>query len=355
LAEEGTVVRSKAVVVLAALLIACGADRASPIPTAAQSADQSPTPAPAAPRPAPGRAEAPSARGYHALVAMGSRGLLLFGGCNAIPRCGGIRQSDVWTLREGKWTPAVAELPFRDVRFGRDVTAWDHDTARVVAITDLGAVHLYDPGADRWEQRTTSGGPRAADSLRGAYEPKSRRVLLFGGTDTWAYDVTGSSWTQLSPRTSAPPRRWTAVVHHVRSGVFVMFGGSDLADTWTYDPAKDQWTDMKPAQAPRGRKYHAMAYDERADRVVLFGGAPGPQDGETPLGDTWIYDLARNEWTEARPATAPTARGWHAMTYDTGLGRVVLFGGGPHRDAFTAETWTFDTITFSWSQLTTSP
>lgn len=347
--------RPKALVVFAVALIACGADRASPVPTAAPSAERSAASAPTTSTPAPGRAPAPSARGYHALVAMGSRGVLLFGGCNALPRCGGVRQSDVWTLREGKWTSAAAELPFTDVRFGRDVTLWDPDTARVVAITDLGAVYLYDPAADRWEQRLTSGGPRAADGLRGAYDPKSRRVLVFGGAEMWAYDVTGNSWTQLSPRASAPSRRWTAVVHHARSGVFVMFGGSDLGDTWTYDPTANEWREMKPAKAPSGRKYHAMGYDERADKVVLFGGAPGPQDAETPLGDTWIYDLARNEWTEARSPTAPTPRGWHAMAYDTTLGRVTLFGGGPHRDAYSAETWVFDTTSSSWSHLTAPP
>jgi hypothetical protein len=288
---------------------------------------------------------------------MGSRGVLLVGGSNALPRSGGVLQKDVWTLRDGKWTAAAAELPFssEDRRFGADVAVWDPDAARAVLITDVGAVYLYDPAADRWERRATSGGPRAVDSLRGAYDPKGRRVLVFGGADSWAYDVTGNSWTQLSPRTSAPPRRWTAVVHHARSGIFVMFGGGDLDDTWTYDARTNEWKEMKPTRAPSGRKYHAMAYDERADRVVLFGGAAGPQDRETPFGDTWTYDLARNEWIEVRSAPAPTARGWHAMTYDTGLGRVVLFGGGPDRDGYRAETWVFDTTASSWSQLATSP
>lgn len=349
--------RPKAGVMLAVALLACGADRSSPAPTAAPSAERSAAPAPTMSTPTAGRPAAPSARGYHALVAMGSRSVLLFSLRNPLPRSGGVLQKDVWLLRDGRWTAAATELSFvpSDARFGSDATAWDPDTGRVVAITDLGAVYLYDPAADRWERRTTSGGPRAVDSLRGAYEPKSRRVLIFGGADTWAYDVTANAWTQISPRTSAPPRRWTAVVHHARSGVFVMFGGNDLGDTWTYDPAVDDWKEMKPARAPSGRKYHAMAYDERADKVVLFGGAPGPQDAETPLGDTWIYDLARNEWTEARSAQAPTARGWHAMAYDALLGRVVLFGGGPHRDQYRAETWTFDTTASSWSQLTTSP
>lgn len=341
--------RPKALVVLAVALIACGADRASPVPTAAPSAERSAAPAPTTSTPAPGRAAAPSLRGYHALVAMGSRGVLLFGGSNALPRSGGVLQKDVWLLRDGKWTAAAAELPFFS-----DVTVWDPDIARVVIITDVGAVYLYDPLADRWERRATSG-PRAVDSLRGAYDPKARRVLVFGGADTWAYDVTANTWTQLSPRTSAPPRRWTAVVHHSRSGVFVMFGGTDLGDTWTYDASTNEWKEMKPALAPSGRKYHAMAYDERADRIVLFGGAAGPQDRETPFGDTWTYDLARNEWTEVRSATAPTPRGWHAMAYDTSVGRVVLFGGGPHRDAYSAETWVFDTTASSWSHLTTPP
>lgn len=197
--------RLKAGVVLAVALLACGADRSSPAPTAAPSAAQSTAPSPS-------RATAPSVRGYHALLAMGSRGVLLLGGSNASPPSGGVLQKDVWTLRDGKWTAAAAELPFFS-----DVAVWDADTAGAVIITDVGAVYLYDPVADRWERRATFGGPRAVDSLRGAYDPKARRVLVFGGADTWAYDVTANNWTQMGPRTSPPPRRWTAVVHHARS------------------------------------------------------------------------------------------------------------------------------------------
>lgn len=118
--------RPRGGVVLAVALIACGADRASPIPTAAPSAERSAAPAPTTSTPIPLRAAGPSLRGYHALVAMGSRGVLLLGRTGALPRSGGVLQKDVWTLREGKWTASAAELPFTsDARFGTDATAWD--------------------------------------------------------------------------------------------------------------------------------------------------------------------------------------------------------------------------------------
>jgi hypothetical protein len=72
-------------------------------------------------------------------------------------------------------------------------------------------------------------------------------LLLFGGCstspcgglqDTWNWD--GTTWTELSPTTSPPPRA-DAVAGTV-AGQVVLFGGLDsvanpglLGDTWTWD------------------------------------------------------------------------------------------------------------------------
>jgi hypothetical protein len=58
------------------------------------------------------------------------------------------------------------------------------------------------------------------------------------------------------------------------------------------------------------------------DQVLLFGG----WDGSSFYGDTWVYDLSDNAWTEQAPASGPSARGTHVMA-SLGLGNVLLFGG----------------------------
>jgi hypothetical protein len=74
---------------------------------------------------------------------------------------------------------------------------------------------------------------------------------------------------------------------------------------------------------PGPRELHALAYDPGRDRVVLFGGTATPVG--IGLADTWEWD--GNAWSQKVPPTSPPARIGHAMAYDLAGGRVVMFGG----------------------------
>jgi hypothetical protein len=280
---------------------------------------------------------APVARGYHAIVSMGTQGVLLYGGSTAPPGQGGVSLKDLWIRRGALWTRVPSEGPV-----SADVVAWDPDTARLFVTPGGDVVWLYDPKADQWERRTVTEGPPALDSARGVYDTRARRVIVTTRGSTWTYDVAANAWKRMASETNPPSLRWYSLTYHRKAGVTVLFGGSNADGTWTYDAVADAWREIRPATAPSGRQYSATAYDEETERVVLFGGTFGPQSAETPLGDTWSYDLAKNEWTQLSPARAPNPRGWHAMTYDAASARIVLFGGGAHRTEFQADTWTFD-------------
>ena len=64
--------------------------------------------------------------------------------------------------------------------------------------------------------------------------------------------------------------------------------------------------------------YHAMA-SLGGDQVLLFGG----EDAAGLDGETWVYDLSANTWTEKALSGGPSARKWHAMAY-LGEDRALL-------------------------------
>jgi hypothetical protein len=89
-----------------------------------------------------------------------------------------------------------------------------------------------------------------------------------------------------------------------------------------------------------------MTFDKDFEKVVIFGGSPG---GDIKLGDTWLYDYARNEWTEINSSDNPSARESSCMVYDSRIGKVVLFGGGAGFKESLDDTWILDTVDGEWS------
>lgn len=105
-----------------------------------------------------------------------------------------------------------------------------------------------------------------------------------------------------------------------------------------------------PPAALVPRYFHAMAYDAGRDRVVLFGG-DGGWNGGGLLHDTWEFD--GSVWLPGPDAPpALYARACHAMAYDALRHRVVLTGGSP-AVAGTNETWELGAT--SWAQGAPAP
>ncbi|MEX1094551.1 MAG: hypothetical protein WED34_00800 [Planctomycetales bacterium] len=136
-------------------------------------------------------------------------------------------------------------------------------------------------------------------------------------------------------------------------------GGNPLPITWLYQPAKQQWTDLKAQNTPRGGD-HAIVYDAKTKTCLTV------VDGRT-----WIYDVAANEWAQADDGKSKSVPGgrYHAgLACDGEQGIMVLFSGwggekdprartqtepkwaAPKPGAFT-DTWLFDTERRVWHDL----
>ncbi|MEE9173624.1 MAG: kelch repeat-containing protein [Thermoplasmata archaeon] len=103
------------------------------------------------------------------------------------------------------------------------------------------------------------------------------------------------------------------------------------------------WTNLNPDLRPPALSGHAMTYDSGADRVILFGGA-----------QTWSYDFNDNTWTDLSPAEAPLGRFNHALAYDIESERVILYGGdlGTRAGEGRADTWSYDSNANTWTNVT---
>ena len=112
--------------------------------------------------------------------------------------------------------------------------------------------------------------------------------------------------------------------------------------------AQPNWIHRSPAVSPSARMYHAMAYDAGRRRVVLFGGLMGSQ----VFNDTWEWD--GTTWVQRLPTVSPPSRSYHVMAYDASRNRVVLFGGLNSSVAYN-DTWEWDGMTWTRRTSTVMP
>jgi N-acetylneuraminic acid mutarotase len=245
----------------------------------------------------------------------------------------------------------------RVILFGGEGAA---DSSAAESGVDLDDTWSYDPATERWIELHPAGEiPSARGLLSMVYDPAGERIILFGGgtagmnfNDTWAYDPSTNTWTELEPTGAVPQERCLhAMVYDEADKKVILFGGfgeTYLGDTWSYDPAANLWTELKPAgEVPAPRGFHSMVYDPSGGKVILFGGG----DGNGHFGDTWIYDPAANLWTEMTPAgESPAPRSGQSMFFDPDSGQALLVGGGTELVGYN-DTWAYDPAGNSWTRL----
>ena len=196
-----------------------------------------------------------------------------------------------------------------------------------------------------------------------AYDASRDRVVLFGGRDvggysgkTWEWD--GAGWSMLCDTALT-----TCSGPHVRSRLamafdpvkerVVAFGGSwgwpnFSEEVWDWD-GRD-WRIQHSANvafafpAPAARRHHAMAYDLGRERTVLFGGS-----ASSNFDDLWEFD--GEHWEQLCGAgttcTGPSARRMHALAYDEVAKTIVMFGGVDDTD-LSDQLWEWNGT--SWKQ-----
>lgn len=160
---------------------------------------------------------------------------------------------------------------------------------------------------------------------------------------------------RMTQANTSPPARASHAMTYA-NGATLLFGGegcgSACDDTWQWNGSA--WVQASPAAFPPAREYHALAYDSGRGRAVLFGGCPNFYCSVI-FGDTWEWD--GTTWTQAgmdggqRPAIPP-ARAYHALAYDSAHNNTVLFGGYAGAAACPPSGYCNDTWTWNGSEWT---
>ena len=206
----------------------------------------------------------------------------------------------------------------------------------------------YYPAKDSWTQRDTDQRPDFQNGSAAAFDTESGRLIVFGG-ETWAYDPAVNSWAKMAPKRQPDFGAYAVLAYAAKQDRVILLGGEDrgdLSDIWMYDFNHDTWTEAHATPGPTARMYATAAYDARANRLILFGGL----GSGGALSDTWSYDLNTNAWLELKPKTSPSGRARHAMAYESETGNVVMFGGGDDPFHFKNDTWIYDPATNNWSE-----
>jgi hypothetical protein len=298
----------------------------------------------------------PSARQIHAMAYDSANNkVVMFGGYD-----GSSSLNDTWVydLASDTWTQKNPSIkPPARTKFTMVYDSYNKKTVLFGGGISSGRTDdtwVYDLVSDTWTQKNPSTKPSARMEHIMAYDSLNKKVVLFGGYDgsyddeTWVYDVASNTWTQKYPSNKPSGRISPAMVYDSANNKAVLFGGYELSDpddeTWVYDVASDKWTQKGLTTRPFARNGHAMAYDSSNNKVVLFGGL----DGSGLDGETWLYDVTSDTWMKQSPSINPSARKYHAMTYDSENNKVVLFGGnnGTRCD----DTWVYEVVSDTWTQ-----
>jgi MYXO-CTERM domain-containing protein len=255
-------------------------------------------------------------------------------------------ETPLWTML----STATEPTPYRDApEFAFDTT--HHVSVLFGGQSTLSDTWLFNAATSTWSQSCTTCGPPARSYGAMAFDTARGVAVMFGGAeagvrqnDVWEWN--GSSWSQVCTGTcltSGPSARNQASMAYSGASGVLLFGGVSSAgnqqDTWTWSGTA--WTQRctSGCTPPSARFLTALAYDSGSGKVVLFGGTIGGTSGQQ--NDTWEWTGAT--WAQVCTGTCqssgPSVRTHHSMAYDSARSKTVLFGGADSNGNSLDDVW----------------
>jgi len=218
---------------------------------------------------------------------------------------------------------------------------------------------IYDSQTGNWTEVFPINAPEIRQSIAMYYDPIFQKIILFGGyrdalphyNDTWEYNYSNNTWTELNPTNNPSGRYGSKMVYDPINQRGILFGGRSTAimdDTWIYYYGNNTWVELNTTSKPDTRYWHGMTYDSTNQKVIVFGGRHTGAPGDA-IEDTWTFDPSTNQWTEVLPSNHPSNRMDFSMVYDTSSQKTILFGGFRFPGTTLGDTWTYAYNSNRWS------
>ena len=111
------------------------------------------------------------------------------------------------------------------------------------------------------------------------------------------------------------------------------------------------WLNMSPTVSPLPRTGPSMAFDSLHGVVLMFGGL---SSAGAYLNDTWTYDTATNTWTNVTQVVGPPGRLKAGFSYDPVAQAAFLYGGADGSGS-RVDLWKYDVVAGTWSSVLPAP
>lgn len=228
---------------------------------------------------------------------------------------------------------------------------------------------VFEPGYG-WTELEIEG-PSARARYGAAYDPTSRRALIFGGRyrdagaegdytlfrELWAFDFITREWSLLSEKQGPKKRTYPAMFWDDQEQALYLFGGMTNKSPMVIEVAEDlwrwkdgEWEELEMGgDVPSTRTFLGEAWDPNRREFVIFGGQVGDYWSQA-YNETYVLSVDTLEWTRLNKGNknSPSTRMHAQLTYDPVGERVLLFGG--HTDIGDAnDLWELDSETGKWS------
>jgi hypothetical protein len=211
--------------------------------------------------------------------------------------------NDTWVWNEQKQTWTGLDVKGPEARSGH---ALAYDAARETVVLFGGKQGPFQQFDDTWEwdgkqwTKAVQPGPSPRYGHAMAYDPVHQTVLLMGGEnktilgDTWEWDGSTRTWTLLSEQGKGTLKQRTAnaMAYDPRLRRMALYGGHDglhsFNETWIWDNTQHTWIKLLEGLEGNARAYSSMAYDESRRVLIRFGGVDLFESGREQAG-TWVY------------------------------------------------------------------